>query len=157
MCISYMAKSLSSVEIMFLQSIDLPPLETCAVVALLNSSLQANPSLTIESNIFSGSKVHLNFLSRALRRDPDVVGMNFRRSQSLYDLTTQKIRAQNYIELIKPVLKLKRMKKHPFSWDSSRRRHSCPDLLEMQSLHNMHPQLHQIIGTKKCYFHVRTS
>ncbi len=63
-------------------------------------------------------------LSRALRRD---VSVPLRKSQSLNDLSTSSCNCLDYYK-------------------------SCPDLLEMQSLHNMHPKLRKSLASYKLYY-----
>ena len=101
-------------------------------------------------------------MARALRRDPAVPRHNLRRSQSLCDLRTLHFPHRHQLlqqhDSPRP-LPLKRYHSHPsYGW-----RHiplkstghtqpflyqSCPDLLEMQALQNMHPLLQKAL---RCY------
>ncbi len=75
--------------------------------------------------IIRRSSSYRSSLSRALKRDVSVPLSSLRRSQSLDDLSTFPHHCEYY--------------------------QSCPDLLEMQSLHNMHPKLHNGLKCDKLY------
>ena len=94
---------------------------------LINASLHCNPAMerltlpltpTLTTTLVST-------MSHALCQDPDTAQQNLKRSTSLCDLTTV---GQS---LVTPV----------------RRRQSCPDLFELQSLHTMHPLLRRAMKT----------
>ena len=120
----------------------LPPKFLCKLLAIMNykHSLTELYALTyghILPSYFSLRQ--LSSLSRELRKDPAIVNLNLRRSKSLCDLATLRLKTNDTgwrKKLSKDVLK----------------HQSCPDLLEMQSLHNMHPNLHEALETKKYYY-----
>ena len=101
---------------------NVPSKMCCDLLALLNNNLHSNPSLNLSTSFLSSfmPPVQLNSLSHALCKDPDIPRLNLRRSKSLCDLTT--------VQIVKR--------------DNCRgTHHSCPDLLELQALHDMHPKL----------------
>ena len=105
-------------------------------------------------------------MARALRRDPAVPRHNLRRSQSLCDLRTLHFPHRHQLlqqhDSPRP-LSLLRYHSHP----SNGWRHiplkntghiqpslyqSCPDLLEMQALQNMHPLLQKALKCDQLYY-----
>ena len=141
--IADVSKSLSTVTLYagVIHSVLFSPKLMCECISLFNHRLHSSPSLTanIKGKFFYFSLSHLNSLSRALRKDPDTVGLNLRRSKSLCDLST-----------LKSVVEYKTSP--TFEKRVVTRHQSCPDLLEMQSLHDMHPQLHTAIGSQDFYY-----
>lgn len=108
----------------------LPPKFLCP---LFKHSFHSNPSLVVDvMHLFYFPLFCLNSLSCALQKHPKET---LQRSQSLCDLTT--------LGLDKNSLVVEK--------DTSRH-HSCPNLLEMDSLHSMHPQVHKAIGSDRFYY-----
>ena len=114
-------------------------------VVILNSSLRNNSSWTIEFEDFFlqclPSYQHVT-LSRALRTDPNLLSLKRSKSLSylstdLYSLNDEQIHSMYGCEP---------------NWGKLTRSQSCPKLLHMQALHNMHPQLHETLYTWKLYF-----
>ena len=119
-----------------------PPQIYCNFLSILNNSLLCNSAIeTLELN-FCNFKALNNFnpLSQALRKDANTLCSNIRRSKSLSDLIVPFV--PKIISLPKRYMrKLKRLRKSKlFSVSKS---YSCPDLLELQSLHTLHPLLHK--------------
>ena len=133
----------------------------CNYIMSLNDSLRHS----MENLNFTSSKyfIHKNNLpfrdcmARALRRDPAVPRHNLKRSQSLCDLRTLHFPHRHQLlqqhDSPRP-LSLLRYRSHPsYGWrhiplkNTGQRSvkptsyQSCPDLLEMQALQNMHPLL----------------
>ena len=146
----------------------------CNFIMSLNDSLHhstENLNLTdILSSRYFTPKVKSNppfrdCMARALRRDPAVPRHNLRRSQSLCDFRTLHFPHRHQLlqqhDSPRP-LPLKRYHSHPsYGW-----RHiplkstgnipflyqSCPDLLEMQALQNMHPLLQKVLRCYELYY-----
>lgn len=137
--IADMSKSLSKVRILSLdyRPLNFPPELLCTLLAVFNTNLHSNPTLTVNTLWhFNFSLSRLDSLSRALRRDPDTVSLSLRKSRSLCDLSMLRL-DMNALQARK---------------EDVHRHQSCPDLLEMQSLHAMHPQLHEFIGSNRFYY-----
>ncbi len=106
-------------------------------MAILNNSLHSNPALIIENPLPSiFSLFHLNSLSRALRKDPD---LDLRRSKSLCNLS-------------KLCHDIKDVDSEQNTMDGVDVHQSCPDLLEMQSLHDLHPKIHESFVFSQYYY-----
>ena len=123
----------------------------------------------LRSESFCDVKNHLPFrdcMARALRRDPAVPRHNLRRSQSLCDLRTLHFPHRHQLlqqhDSPRP-LPLKRYHFHPsYGWRYIPLKNtdhiqpslyqSCPDLLEMQALQNMHPLLHNVLRCDQLYY-----
>ncbi len=100
------------------------------ITILNNSSLHSTTSIThsyTRTNIRRFSSSHFSSLSHALKRDVSVPLSSLRKSQSLNDLSTPSCDCRDYYQ-------------------------SCPDLFEMQSLHNMHPKLRDGLGCDGLYY-----
>ena len=116
----------------------IPPRAYCEFLAILNDSLHHNTSsmkdlkLSLCLSILSYS----NPLAHTLRRDPDTIKLKLRKSKSLCDLTKLKCDIVNGLPDY-GVIKLCQ---------------SCPDLLELQSLHNIHPLIHYALCCDKLYY-----
>ncbi len=98
-------------------------------ITILNNSLHSTTRIIKSSfgSVLRYSSSCRSSFSRALKRDVSVPLSSLRRSQSLDDLSTSPHSCEYY--------------------------QSCPDLLEMQSLHNMHPQLHENLRCDKLYYY----
>ena len=108
----------------------------CEFLSILNHSLHCNPLLEISwpGKLCPIQHIPIRTLSMALGKDPDITLQRLQRSQSLCDLTTipYTTRSCDYR-----------------CWDRSKfikRTKSCPDLLGMQLVHNMDPQLHAFMS-----------
>ncbi len=119
---------LSSVKYLFIGPLhnniivaNLPIKVYCDFLALVKSSLHSNPLLGMKISVTV--PIQLHSVSRALRRNPDLAQLKLRRSKSLCDL-------QYGARSCRPT------------------HHSCPDLLELQALHNMHPHLCTALGAR---------
>ena len=149
------------------------PHSCCNFIMSLNDSL----SHSIEKIHFITGlypKVNPPFrdcMARTLRRDPAVPRHNLRRSQSLCDLRTLHFPHRHQLlqqhDSPRP-LPLKRYHSHPnYGW-----RHiplkstghtqpflyqSCPDLLEMQALQNMHPLLQKALECDQLYYKIQNN
>ena len=113
-------------------SYDIPPEIYCKFLSIVSHSLHCNPSLKIYWSCQFDPIYHIPIrtLSRALRKDRDITLHTLQRSKSLCDLTTIPFTTRfcgNYREDRSKFIK---------------RTQSCPDLLEMQSVHNLDPRLH---------------
>ncbi len=114
---------------MNIESLQLSTLE--AFVTIMNNSLHSTTMIDEvrkrRPDYFGGDSMHhsssyRSSLSHALKRGVS----SLRKSQSLNDLSTSSHDCLDYYQ-------------------------SCPDLLEMQSLHNMHPKLHNGLRCDKFY------
>ena len=105
-------------------------------------------------------------MAHALRRDPAVPRHNLRRSQSLCDLRTLHFPHRHQLlqqhDSPRP-LSLLRYRSHPsYGWRHILLKYtghiqpslyqSCPDLLEMQALQNMHPLLQKALKYDQLYY-----
>ena len=101
---------------------DIPPTVLSNAISILNSSFHSfshsimSIQFDVDENNFEPCDI--KYLSRALRQDPAIPRRTSKRSRSLCDLTT----AQYYTS--KTIF--------------TDHHHSCPDLLELQSLHMLH-------------------
>ena len=129
----------------------------CNFIMSLNDSLchsMENIYFSYIGNYFPSFR---DCMARALRRDPSVRRHNLRRSQSLCDLRIlhfphchqQKYHSHpsNGWRHIRP-----RSGKHSFMITKSTVYQSCPDLLEMQALQNMHPLLQRVLRCDQLYY-----
>ncbi len=97
-------------------------------ITILNSSmLDDGKRLGIVSLMAENIRPYFSSLSHALKRDLPVPLSSLRKSQSLNDLSTSSCDCHDYYQ-------------------------SCPDLLEMQPLHNMHPKLHDGLRCDELYY-----
>ncbi len=103
-------------------------------ITLLNNSLHSTTMIDgvrlrhfyIGTDSIRQSSSYRSSLFHALKRDVSVPLSSLRKSQSLNDLSTSRDCLDYY--------------------------HSCPDLLEMQPLHNMHPKLHDGLRCDELYY-----
>lgn len=121
-----------------------PPDVYSNFIAILNNSLNPAKNLSLShSSLCLMYPIPHNSLSRALRKDPAIPRLNLRRSRSLCDLTVIEYGSFG-TKLQKEKLKLIR---------------SCPDMLDLQSLNNMQPQLYNFFSSNfygcYCDFHDR--
>ena len=110
--------------ILFGSSIFLSPPILCHFLNVLNKSLTCT-SFMVECDLPPLRPHDYKYLSRALRRDPAISPYKLNRSKSLTDLTT-----------VKEQDSLKTFTDH---------HHSCPDLLEIQSLRDIHDTIRQYV------------
>ena len=107
-------------------SISLPPQTYFNFLSILNKSLHCNPALKVDFHhdfYFDFDPFdNCSLFCQVLRRDSDILRSSIRRSNSLCDLATPTICK-------------------PKRFSTKMRSHSCPDLLELQSLRTLHPQL----------------
>ena len=145
MCKSPIVKSLAiSLDLPSRVVANFPPRVYCDFLAILNNSLRCNASvkvLDLGRRLCIPNPIHHSILSRALRRDPEVPLLDLRRSKSLCDLTTVRYGTMNITK--NPSKKTNK---------KSKRNQSCPDLLDMQSLHSVHPDINHIFE-HQCFFH----
>ena len=98
----------------------LPPPIFYHFLNILNKSLTHN-SFTVYYSPPPLDPCDCKYLSRALRRDPAISPYNLNRSKSLTDLTT--VRRRKWLQPLRTF---------------ADHHHSCPDLLEIQSLRDVH-------------------
>ena len=102
----------------------IPPSILCDCINTLNRSLNQNLSMKMNLTGFCLEPCDLKYLSRALRRDPAIPHRTIKRSRSLCDLTTLDPQVQC-----------------PTKKTFADHHHSCPDLLEIESLHQLRDNL----------------
>ena len=109
-------------------------------ITIMNNSLHHNQSMKIlELDIAPMNPSHkISTISRALQRDPFIPISNLRRSQSLCDMRTPHSTRTDKMAVFEPY--------------KSPRVLSCPDLLEIQSLHDLHPLLHEALKCDELYY-----
>ena len=114
-------------------------------ITIMNNSLHHNQSMKrLELNIADMNPSHkISTISRALRRDPSIPISNLRRSQSLCDMRTSHSTRTDKMAVFEPY-------KSPHGL-------SCPDLLEIQSLHDLHSLLHEALKCDKLYYTIDNS
>ena len=118
------------------ESINLTPQMLCTFIAILNDSL-LNSSITkldLDRTLCFPKPVHHRTLTRALRKDPSISLQSLRRSNSLCDLTLLDYEASFSIRNGKV-------------FDSNlftERTQSCPDLLDISTLKDVHSHVHAI-------------
>ena len=137
--IAYMCKLLSAVRILYYLLLQLPPQLLCTLAAILNSSLYCNLNVHVDIRCLHFSLSDLNSLSCALRKDHNLIHLKWKRSKSHCDLSVLQLE-KNDIEVERKSVKI------------ISRHYSCPDLFEMQSLHNMHPKLHKVLRSSSFYY-----
>ena len=114
-------------------------------LANLNSSFESNSYLQLQwSPTFCIGPCDCKHLSHALRQDPAITRHSLRRSRSLDDLKSAPA-SKSTVELIRAYFK-REVRRAPYSFCTTHRplsvhHHSCPDLLELQSLHKLHPRI----------------
>ena len=147
----------------------------CNCIMSLNDSLRHSMENLNLTNIIGGYFTYVknnppfrDCMARALRRDPAVPQHNLRRSQSLCDLRTLHFPHRHQLlqqhDSPRP-LPLKRYHSHPsYGWRhilkntghiQSSLYQSCPDLLEMQALQNMHPLLQKALKCDQLYYKIQ--
>ena len=112
-------------------------------ITIMNNSLHHNQSMkTLVLNITPMNPSHkISTISRVLRKDLLIPISNLRRSQSLCEMRTpHSARTDQNNVLFKSFYQYK-----------STHGLSCPDLLEIQSLHDLHPLLHKALECDKLY------
>lgn len=121
-------------------AVNVPSRKFCDFIAILNNSLHCNQTIDQLGSAFRiYCPIHCTILSHALK-DPAVLLLDLERSKSLCDLSTLDI-VEDYDYTPRwRVTKRDKMLKRPL-----KRRHSCPNLLEMQPLHNIHPLLYEFL------------
>ena len=147
----------------------------CNYIMSLNDSLRHSmENLNFASSRYFTHDVKSNppfrdCMARALRRDPAVPRHNLRRSQSLCDLRT--LHFPHHHQLLQqhdsprplssygwryiPLKNTGHIQPFPLGVLAPIERslyQSCPDLLEMQALQNMHPLLHNALGYDQLYY-----
>ena len=104
----------------------LPPRMYCNFLSILNHSFHCNSAIKRLKLRFCDFEPlrHSSVLSQALQKDPNMLLSKNRRSNSLCDLATPDLvtRERSVFSLYE-------------------KSHSCPDLLELQSLRTLHPLL----------------
>ena len=139
MCKSPIVKSLAiHLNLPSVVFANFPPRVYCDFLAILNNSLHCNPSvniLNLDRRLCIPNRIHCSILSRALRRNPEVPLLHLKRSKSLCDLTTVKYGRCS--------LAMNKKSKH---------NQSCPEFLDMQSLHSVHPDINEIFKHRQCLF-----
>ncbi len=108
-------------------------------LVMLNHSLHCNPSFT-NFPLWESYSPSPNF-SSALRTHPSL--LSWKRSKSLSDLSTI---GQESSDATKSAFW-----NRDYYFSMGGKCLSCPDLLEMQSLHTMHPLLHKALHTDRLY------
>ena len=103
-------------------------------LVILNRSLNSNPSFT-DLQLPPDLWRRLSNLSSALRTHPSCLSLN--RSKSLSDLSSfpNTMGTSTFWPSFVPILRMQR------------KCLSCPDLSQIQPLHNMHPLLHKALNT----------
>ena len=114
-------------------------------ITIMNNSLHHNQSMKrLELHIADMNPSHkISTISHALRRDPSIPISNLRRSQSLCDMRTSHSTRTDKMAVFEPY-------KSPHGL-------SCPDLLEIQSLHDLHSLLHEALKCDKLYYTIDNS
>ena len=160
-CIAEM-NSIKSITVGILQIDDIlfaMPHFCCNFIMSLNDSLHhsmENLDLTYD---VKNDPPFRDCMARALRRDPAVPRHNLRRSQSLCDLRTLHFPHRHQLlqqhDSPRPLSSYGwrhiPLKKHIFVLDQPSLYQSCPDLLEMQALQNMHPLLQKALKYDQLY------
>ena len=127
---------------------EFPPFCWCSLfsfLANLNSSFDSNSSLQLQwtPDLHIGP-CDYNHLSHALRQDPAIARHSLWRSRSLDDLKC--VTSKLTLESVRAYFR-HRARRAPGSFYCTTRRplsnhhHSCPDLLELQSLRKLHPRM----------------
>ena len=132
----------------------------CNFIVLLNHSLfryQSMEKLFFQSDEIGCHDSHFdlsahpfykNSVARTLRKDPIALKHDLRRSQSLCDLRTLHSHHQHISYRSLKENSLPKWRHISYSWQNPNKLgfyQSCPNLLEMQSLHNMHPVLQKAL------------
>ena len=127
---------------------EFPPFCRCSLfsfLANLNSSFDSNSSLQLQwtPDLHIGP-CDYNHLSHALRQDPAIARHSLRRSRSLDDFkcVTSEPTEESVIAYFRHKVRIASgsfycTTRRPLS----NHHHSCPDLLELQSLHKLHPRM----------------
>ena len=104
----------------------------CNFIAALNNALHSNPSIKELRGYLSilFPSIQHSTMSRALQKHPDILQLNLRKSKSLGDVSASAVDED---------------------WYPLQRSSSCPDLLEMRSLHRIHPLLYNFLLKSNCY------
>ena len=113
-------------------SIILSPPIFCHFLNVCNKSLACN-TFSVEYVLPRLDPCDSKYLSRALRRDPAISPYNLNRSKSLTDLTTLRLRERP----------------QPLRTFTDHHR-SCPDLLEIQSLRDVHDTIRRSSRHSPC-------
>ena len=146
----------------------------CNYIMSLNDSLRHSmKNLNFASGRYFTHDIKSNppfrdCMARALRRDPAVPRHNLRRSQSLCDLRTLHFphRHQLLQQQHDPLFLLTyHYHSHPsYGWQPESFSpieptwyQSCPDLLEMQALQNMHPLLQKALECDQLYYKIQNN
>ena len=125
-------------------------------LVILNHSLHCNSSFSdLKLNLHLSSNYQRGPFSTALRTHPSLLSWN--RSKSLSDLSTACAASEsgNHNLATDCVLYGHYVNHEEFSLPSvsiGSRCQSCPDLLQIQSLHNMHPLLREALNTNRLYY-----
>ena len=129
-------------------AIYVPPQVLCNFIATWNHSLHSNPGIERSAIDFNISCfIDHTTLNRALRRDPEIQKQDLKRSRSLYDLSRLESDRRLYYKNCRGY--------DPSNSKRLCRRHSCPDLLDIQHLHNIHFLVHKFLtvsGYNKLYY-----
>lgn len=145
-CIASMCKmsSMKSLEIYY-EDAYISCLNTKFLV-ILNHSLYCNPFFAnLKLDVHLSSNYQRCIFSNALRSSPSLL---LNRSKSLTDLSTLRDNAEAFFcDSDSRDYKLRHV-----SYRIGKKCQSCPDMLQMQSLHDMHPLLRKALKTDRLYF-----
>ena len=105
----------------------------CNFIAALNNALHSNPSIEeLRGSLSIFPSIQHSTMSHALQKHPDILQLNLRKSKSLGDVSTSAVDEVWFL-------------RNPLQRSSS-----CPDLLEMHSLHRIHPLLYNFLLESNC-------
>lgn len=140
---------------------NVPPEILCHFIAILNNAFHCNPSLAkLHVFLHMACPVHFSLLSRLLRKEPEVLLKRSRslRSFSAVDINRTETAEHYWLEDGIEETQCQRSSsgnsaRCPSSVTAARhsfhealwRSRSCPDLLEMQAVHSMHPLVHDFL------------